>query len=666
MLAALRPGQAGRALDMLARSSLFHVAVPGRDSLTAARRLRAHCRLRRHRRRPDGGARRVDGSIDWLTLPSLDSPTLFGALLDAGRGGSFRCAPEVAYSVTRRYLPATNVLETRFETDGGAATLTDALTLPVVQPAPFRELARRITGVSGRVRLLLGPLAALWLRRRPGRLGWRGNVPVATCGATRSRSAPGTRVEPGSTAGPSGGRVRDPCRGVGACWRSRQPPGTARLPAPRRCRTPAGGHDRLLAGVGGGAPDRRPVERRRAAQRACAEAADLRAVGRHRCGADGLAARGDRRRAELGLSLLLDSRFVVHARRPARLASRTRRRTRSSGGSCTPRGSRIRACACSIASTAAPIRPNARFLSRAIADRGRSASATPPPARPSSTSMATCSRRRGCTSSAGQSIDRDTGRALAEVADFVARIWRQPDSGIWEVRSAPRHFTHSKVMCWVALDRAAEPRREGRPAGQALAIDGSARRRPSWTSSRPGAGRRALGSYIRAAGDGGTGRQPAAPADHALRRRRAARGSREPSTPSASQLGSRRHRRPLPRGGRRRRRGRGVPRLLVLARPGAGAGRAARRRPPGLMDRLVARANDVGLYAEEIDPEDGSVPRELPAGSGAPGARQRRARVRGDDRQSGLAFVTATARSRRSASGGGGSLTPRLGSGAPR
>src|SRR5438132_13245615 len=32
--------------------------------------------------------------------------------------------------------------------------------------------------------------------------------------------------------------------------------------------------------------------------------------------------------------------------------------------------------------------------------------------------------------------------------------WREPDEGIWEVRGPRRHFTHSKVMCWVAFDRA--------------------------------------------------------------------------------------------------------------------------------------------------------------------------------------------------------------------
>ena len=36
------------------------------------------------------------------------------------------------------------------------------------------------------------------------------------------------------------------------------------------------------------------------------------------------------------------------------------------------------------------------------------------------------------------------------------RRWREPDQGIWEMRDEPRHFLHSKLMCWVALDRAVE------------------------------------------------------------------------------------------------------------------------------------------------------------------------------------------------------------------
>ena len=41
------------------------------------------------------------------------------------------------------------------------------------------------------------------------------------------------------------------------------------------------------------------------------------------------------------------------------------------------------------------------------------------------------------------------------VLEYLETIWREPDEGIWEVRGGRRHFTHSKVMAWVAFDRAA-------------------------------------------------------------------------------------------------------------------------------------------------------------------------------------------------------------------
>lgn len=44
--------------------------------------------------------------------------------------------------------------------------------------------------------------------------------------------------------------------------------------------------------------------------------------------------------------------------------------------------------------------------------------------------------------------------ALAQLADSVVRQWRAPDRGIWEIRAPPAHYVHSKVMAWVALDRA--------------------------------------------------------------------------------------------------------------------------------------------------------------------------------------------------------------------
>ena len=54
----------------------------------------------------------------------------------------------------------------------------------------------------------------------------------------------------------------------------------------------------------------------------------------------------------------------------------------------------------------------------------------------------------------GHALDGETWRATAGFADYVARRWREPDAGIWEERQPPQHHTHSKIMGWLALDRA--------------------------------------------------------------------------------------------------------------------------------------------------------------------------------------------------------------------
>ena len=55
----------------------------------------------------------------------------------------------------------------------------------------------------------------------------------------------------------------------------------------------------------------------------------------------------------------------------------------------------------------------------------------------------------------GDRLHGETWRAVVGFADLVARIWREPDAGIWEVRGTPQHYVHSKLMAWLALDRAA-------------------------------------------------------------------------------------------------------------------------------------------------------------------------------------------------------------------
>jgi GH15 family glucan-1,4-alpha-glucosidase len=54
---------------------------------------------------------------------------------------------------------------------------------------------------------------------------------------------------------------------------------------------------------------------------------------------------------------------------------------------------------------------------------------------------------------AGYPVDRDMRRWIVQVGDLICTSWLRPDHGIWEVRGNPRHYVHSKVMCWVALDR---------------------------------------------------------------------------------------------------------------------------------------------------------------------------------------------------------------------
>jgi GH15 family glucan-1,4-alpha-glucosidase len=55
-----------------------------------------------------------------------------------------------------------------------------------------------------------------------------------------------------------------------------------------------------------------------------------------------------------------------------------------------------------------------------------------------------------------QKLEPTVAELLADVADAAAAGWEDPDHGIWEIRDEPRHFLHSKLMCWMALDRAIE------------------------------------------------------------------------------------------------------------------------------------------------------------------------------------------------------------------
>ena len=72
-------------------------------------------------------------------------------------------------------------------------------------------------------------------------------------------------------------------------------------------------------------------------------------------------------------------------------------------------------------------------------------------------------------------LDEATARFLIAAVDQAAALWREDDQGIWEIRGAPRPFLHSKLMCWVALDR-------GLLMAEQLGVDHA--RVASWTHAR--------------------------------------------------------------------------------------------------------------------------------------------------------------------------------------
>jgi GH15 family glucan-1,4-alpha-glucosidase len=100
----------------------------------------------------------LDGSIDWLCLPRFDSPAVFSRILDPD-AGHWSIAPAGEYSVERRYLPHSLVLETTFTTETGTVVLRDALAFAHGQrghalglDAPH-ELLRDVNGITGSVAL---------------------------------------------------------------------------------------------------------------------------------------------------------------------------------------------------------------------------------------------------------------------------------------------------------------------------------------------------------------------------------------------------------------------------------------------------------------------------------------------------------------------------------
>ena len=103
----------------------------------------------------------TDGSVDWFCAPRFDSPSIFGALLDAERGGHFRVRPTAdVFTSKQLYFPDTAVLITRFLTEAGVGEVVDFM--PVIAGAVVstrHRLVRMVRCVRGEMTFVLDIIA---------------------------------------------------------------------------------------------------------------------------------------------------------------------------------------------------------------------------------------------------------------------------------------------------------------------------------------------------------------------------------------------------------------------------------------------------------------------------------------------------------------------------
>ena len=366
---------------------------------------------------------------------------------------------------------------------------------------------------------------------------------------------------------------------------------------------------------------RRRLRRRRPRVPRRAQGPDLRPHRRHRRRADHLAARGDRRRAATGTTATAGCATPPTPCWPSSSRATSTRPWPGATGCCAPSPASPRRHPDHVRRRrrAAPHRARAALARRPSrldpgahrqrrprpvpARRVRRGHGRPPPGPrvPASTPTATRGSCRRCWSTSSPTAGAN------------------PTTGCGRSGASAQHFTHSKVMAWVAVDRAVQRRRGLRARRPGRRLASAARRDPGRDPDQGGrrSGRVHPGLRLRP-----PRRQPAARAPRRVpaRRRRAGRGHRRRHRRGAD---GRRLPAPLPDRVRRRRpRGRGgrVPAVLVLAGPGVGAAGPGRRG-----DRAV-RAAAGPAQRRRPAVRGGRPPRRLAARQHAPGVQPPRHR----------------------------------------
>jgi GH15 family glucan-1,4-alpha-glucosidase len=552
----------------------------------------------------------LDGSIDWLCVPDLDSPAVFGALLDAEAGGRFELCPVSPFEVERRYLPGTNALETTFRTRTGLVRVTDAMTFPSKELSPQREVVRAVEAVAGSVSMRWRVEPRFAFGSRPTRIGRRAGVPIATQGADAMALCSWGAGESEVTARSIGGGF-DAIAGKQALF------------------VLSCSHQEPLV-----IPCRRDVETRLATTEAIWRDWSQALV-------HGTPWRDLVMRSALALKLL------VHAPSGAIAAAATTSLPEVVGGErnwdyrfCWVRdsafvlGALLRlGCVAEadaffwwLMQASQLTHPYLQVLYRldggaeaheqTLALAGYRSSV---PVRVGNDAADQLQldvygdlfQAAWLYAEAGRPIDADIGRRLAEMANLVCRIWPERDSGLWEVRNGLQHFTQSKMMCFVALDRALRLARAGRiPSRQAALWRREANAIRSFVDKHCWS--TAKGSYVRHAG---SEELDASVLLGVLLRYADPGDSRMLDTVEAVH-------RELSRGpfvyrysgedGLAGREGAFLTCSFWLAEALAVQGRRAEA--ADLMNELISLANDVGLFAEEVDPATGAFLGNLPQG----------------------------------------------------
>jgi GH15 family glucan-1,4-alpha-glucosidase len=532
-------------------------------------------------------------------------------LLDAERGGAFRLAPSEPFEVERRYCPGTNVLETTFKTERGSARVTDAMLLPLSGLAPTRELVRRIEGLSGEVPMSWRIEPRFGYGRERTQIDDRLGIPIASAGSDAIAVLAFDAGEPRSGPDAICGEmvVRDGAEALIALSVSRGDP----LVFPRRAEIEL----RLEQTLG--------FWREWAAGRRYA---------------------GPWRDAVLRSSLAL--KLLIHAPSGAIAAAATTSLPEELGGVrnwdyryCWIRDSSatldaLLGLGCPheadsffwwLMHASQLTHPRVKVLYRlnggARVPEYELALAGYEGSTPVRVGNAAAPQQQldvyghllqtaWLFVKAGGRLSPDIASRLARTADLAASIWKREDSGIWEVRGRVRHFTQSKMRCWIGLDRACRLASAGQiPPGNAAQWRAEANAIRGFVSERCWSADR--GGYLRFPAAEETDAAILLPILHGY-----GAEAEQPRLVSTVQnirdeLGSG----PLLH---RYRGDDGLPGgegaflacsfwlVDALARLGQ-AEEAAE-----LMEDLLGRSNDVGLYAEEIDPETGAFLGNLPQG----------------------------------------------------